>query len=115
MNTKTQHTPGPWEVKSIGHYYSVKGTKTPHKNQICKVSPGICACAAGQQHGAANARLIAAAPDLLDHLKLARLWLDELCGLIQSGAFDAAEDWVGANAVSTDSTLAEVIAKAEGN
>ena len=62
----------------------------------------------------ANARLIAAAPDLLQALKNAREWLDELAGLVQSGTFDAAEDWAGANAVSVDSTLAEAIAKAEG-
>ena len=59
-------------------------------------------------------RLIAAAPDLLQALKNAREWLDELAGLVQSGMFDAAEDWAGANAVSVDSTLAEAIAKAEG-
>ena len=64
--------------------------------------------------GEADARLIAAAPELLDTLQESRLWLDELCGLIQSGMFDAAEDWVGANAVLTDSSIAAVIAKATG-
>jgi hypothetical protein len=64
--------------------------------------------------GGADARLLASAPELLEELCNAREWLDELCGLIQSGMFDAASDWVGANAVSTDSTLAATIEKAIG-
>ena len=52
--------------------------------------------------------------ELIDALKNAREWLDELCGHIQAGDFQAAQDWVGANAVSTDSTLCEIIAKAGG-
>ena len=52
--------------------------------------------------------------ELIGALKNAREWLDELCGLVQSGNFQAAQDWVGANAVSTDSTLCETIVKAGG-
>lgn len=52
--------------------------------------------------------------EMIAALKNARGWLDELCGHIQAGDFQAAQDWVGANAVSTDSTLCEAIAKAGG-
>lgn len=41
----------------------------------------------------------------------ARAWLDELCGLIADGQLSAAEDWVTANAVSTDSTLEALLNK----
>jgi len=77
---------------------------------VCKVASGWA-----EEEDEANARLIAAAPEMLEALKSAREWLDELAGLVQSGAFDAAEDWTGANAVLVDSTLAEAIAKAEGS
>lgn len=46
---------------------------------------------------AANARLIAAAPKMLDFLCTTRNWMKELCDLIQAGQFSAAEDWVDAN------------------
>jgi hypothetical protein len=55
-----------------------------------------------------------ATSDPITALKSARDWLDELCSLIQCGDFQAAEDWVSANAVSTDSTLCEVIVRAGG-
>jgi hypothetical protein len=35
-------------------------------------------------------------------LVTAREWLDELCSLIQCGDFQAAEDWVAANAVTEE-------------
>jgi hypothetical protein len=68
----------------------------------------------GYSEGEANARLIAAAPELLEELCNAREWLDELCGLIQFRRLDAACDWVEANAASIDGTLAATIAKATG-
>jgi hypothetical protein len=93
-----KHTPGPWSIEAVKDYMR------PHDTGIDSGIP----------ESIANARLIAAAPDLLRTLKNAREWLDELAGLLQDGALDAAEDWAGANAVSVDSTLAEAIAQAEG-
>ena len=100
----TQHTPGLWEV---GHDGSGAPIITFEARDIATVE-------AYYKDAEANARLIAAAPELLEELCNAREWLDELCGLIQSGMFDAASDWVGANAVSTDSALAATIEKAMG-
>jgi len=98
----TQHTKGPWEISAIGTDLD-----------ICMAGGGdMIADLSRLPNAEANARLIATAPELLEELCNAREWLDELCGLIQSGMFDAASDWVGANAVSTDSGLAATIAKA---
>ena len=105
MTTQATHTPGPWEISK----------NEAGELDICEAGAGnMLADLAKCKNAEANARLIAAAPEMLQALKNAREWLDELAGLVQSGMFDAAEDWAGANAVSVDSTLAEAIAKAEG-
>ena len=110
----TQHTPGPWE---LGRVSAPNTGATPIR---WKGESLAWACGKDSAHGfdeataRANARLIAAAPELLEELCNAREWLDELCGLIQFRRLDAACDWVGANAVSTDSTLAATIEKAMG-
>jgi predicted regulator of Ras-like GTPase activity (Roadblock/LC7/MglB family) len=101
----TQHTPGPWR-------YFISANKTTGQRWSNVTGDGLQI--AGAVPSESDARLIAAAPELLEELCNAREWLDELCGLIQSGMFDAASDWVGANAVSTDSTLAATIEKAIG-
>jgi hypothetical protein len=62
----------------------------------------------------ANARLIAAAPELLRALKNAREWLEELSFLVRSGDFQAAEDWAISNDKFLDSALLEFIEAAEG-
>ena len=97
----TTHTPGPFPLeitKSDDHFVIV----TNHGSHFAKTFDPYAA------------KLIAATPDLLSALQSSADWLDELCGLIQSGMFDAASDWVGANAVSTDSTLRAAIFKAKG-
>jgi hypothetical protein len=107
----TQHTPGPW--KEMDGFIVGGPWADGEFHDICDPR---CAPPDDDNTGMinANAQLIAAAPELLEELCNAREWLDELCGLIQSGMFDAASDWVGANAVSTDSTLAATIEKAMG-
>ena len=102
----TQHTPGPW------YPHPTAGHETHGQSAIASEVSGKTVAIA--YDGGADARLLASAPELLEELCNAREWLDELCGLIQSGMFDAASDWVGANAVSTDSTLAATIEKAIG-
>jgi hypothetical protein len=102
------HTSAPWSVDYEG---------PAHLSIEDSAGRVLAFCNLQNENGdedEANARLIAAAPDLLRTLKNAREWLDELAGLLQDGALDAAEDWAGANAVSVDSSLAEAIAKAEG-
>jgi hypothetical protein len=102
----SNHTPGPWDLEPIPYpedgddgWYLHRADQEPIFISSDEVSPE-------------DARLIAAAPELLAALKNGADYLDELCGLIQSGMFDAASDWVGANAVSTDSELRAAIAKA---
>lgn len=69
MENKSKFTPGPWEV--FGHDVYKKGYAT----RICKlgnasfVDPTIIP---------ANARLIAAAPEMLEGLKLAVEWIEWL-------------------------------------
>ena len=63
---KTQHTPGPWR------YVRESGSPTTGPHMIKGAIPGYLAevrdCGSGDV--AANARLIAAAPELLDALRL---------------------------------------------
>ena len=108
---KAKHTPGPW--KEVDGFIVGGPWADGEFHDICDPR---CAPPDDDNTGMinANAQLIAAAPELLEELCNAREWLDELCGLIQFRRLDAACDWVEANAVSTDSTLAATIAKATG-
>ncbi len=116
--TTQAHTSGPWDIVQDAPLnprarFNI-GSRGPGgpTTYVCTIKTEKHLVLDGNEE--ANARLIAAAPDLLRTLKNAREWLDELAGLLQDGALDAAEDWAGANAASVDSTLAEAIAKAEG-
>ena len=61
----TQHTPGPWKVSETGS----------DVEQDSEAAFGICALYADEA-SSANARLIAAAPELLDLLKRMKRHLD---------------------------------------
>jgi hypothetical protein len=64
----SKHTPGPWELEIItGAYVTADGT------HIADVHHGRTATAKAEGH--ANARLIAAAPELLEALCLAHDYL----------------------------------------
>ncbi len=73
----TTHTPGPWELLpptgQVMKYQSIRGERRPkQKRRICIVestSPALCK---------ANARLIAAAPELLQFCEDARALLAQL-------------------------------------
>jgi hypothetical protein len=60
----TQHTPGPWKAHATGLSRSGLPEYQIHWSDIGE-------CVAEVVHGTADARLIAAAPDLLKALKLA--------------------------------------------
>lgn len=68
VNTEMdKHTPGPWEFEPSGIFFAVRPTAKGNRYGVCRVSPrlkpelGLSAA----DEGRANARLIAAAPDLL--------------------------------------------------
>ena len=71
-----KHTPGPWEV--LNNYVKKVGggviATTSRNGSICRFEEDV-----GSLHDAANARLIAAAPELLEALKDARQQLIALC------------------------------------
>lgn len=84
MKEEQKHTPGPWLV----------GTLTGYVNQI-QIEPAIgCAYGAGEEV-AANARLIAAAPELLAVCKR------------------AVAEWDGAGLIKLYPDIRAAIAKAE--
>ena len=60
MKTKTQHTPGPWDLVFRQHHTFVESLATGCGN-VATVSEGRSVA-----ESAANARLIAAAPELLE-------------------------------------------------
>ena len=63
MTAPTKHTPGPWvEIRSRGDYVIQERRRSNRKRIIASVDV---------VNGEANARLIAAAPELLDALKAA--------------------------------------------
>lgn len=97
------HTPGPWKVKVDGQYTWVDGSKGKHVHVITangRTELAWCGVAndyyAGEEN-VANARLIAAAPDLLAACKL---------------AMDVLEQWRTDH--ETHIVLARAIAKATG-
>ncbi len=62
----SKHTPGPWDVES-------DGTSVAMANQVCVVAPSPDW--ADNDTTKANARLIAAAPELLEALSIVSRWL----------------------------------------
>lgn len=77
MNTKTKHTPGPWEVGQAGTG-NVYVPSILHKSANPKPGPGLLVrtiatmCIHGpEDENESNARLIAAAPELLEACKMA--------------------------------------------
>lgn len=73
MNNETKHTPGPWFLSESDHNNS--DISTPDRPSVLapdhNTAPWhICRMDHGCPNVEANARLIAAAPELLDALKL---------------------------------------------
>ncbi len=73
------HTPGPWELGHLGPHGSFEIGVGYLRPGILSHDGFVIAGRAAIQHKAdemcANARLIAAAPEMLDALKLAERWL----------------------------------------
>ncbi len=78
----TAHTPGPWECPNIEESYNSR------QFWVCDEEGGLIAVAeSGWSEAEANARLIAAAPDLLAALEAEEEWRARA----QAGAIDP--DW----------------------
>lgn len=90
--TKAGHTPGPWTVKR--HVDSVTGEpyKTLYESHIA-VEPDVCAVWAPPQNAEreANARLIAAAPAMLEALRRIVGYMDAHSGRVSVVRHFAAE------------------------
>jgi hypothetical protein len=101
MTTQATHTPGPWEISK----------NEAGELDICEAGAGnMLADLAKCKNAEANARLIAAAPDLLEAL---RGLIDQLEA---AGIHIPGEDsgqWHGAEGISFSRAI-EAIAKAEG-
>ena len=87
-NEKAEHTPGPWRVPPCDHQGSIRIWQEGSNFDIARVTPmpyttGLNVCEKAHQsqgvseQGRANARLIAASPDLLAACRAA---LDVLSG-----------------------------------
>jgi len=71
---KTQHTPGPWNLNCLE---TVRHTIHAHRGHVATVARGTMNEVAPDEIEA-NARLIAAAPDLLEKLAALADYLDEV-------------------------------------
>jgi len=63
--TPIGHTPGPWMVYAKTKVYPLKAFTDPLENQVADTSHGM-----SQAQNEANCRLVAAAPELLEALKM---------------------------------------------
>lgn len=70
---KTKHTPGPWREGSTAHSKWVEAGAV----RICQVDTDEENAGISFDESEANARLIAAAPDLLEVLALLANWIEE--------------------------------------
>lgn len=106
MDSKTKHTAGPWAIEECrGDFevYPVKGgpPKLGRWAEVATVSGNY------EAEDAANARLIAAAPDLLEALKAAKEVVDVAEGMTSCRSDD---DFIW----SAQKLINAAIAKAEG-
>lgn len=113
METKAQHTPGPWrnhDFKDKRHNEYAVMSETGHQDDGGAVK--VCSVWAGRKNhvgwavGEANARLIAAAPELLDELR----------SILTNYRTDGASDSRGGVTLSRarEMRIEHLIAKAEG-
>lgn len=78
-------TPGPWEVASNGHYPVIrKNFLEDHHMDVCGAVHGYMYAADQKANQAANARLIAAAPEMYAAIERL-LWLVEVEHKIDGG------------------------------
>ena len=107
---QAQHTPGPWHINPLFDY-SVNSEKK-HVTMV-NVSVRGKECDVDHPEAQANARLIAAAPDLLEACKLAKQHLDAM--RLESGMGNVLLPFEKAAFEQVDTALTAAIEKAEGD
>lgn len=111
METGTKHSEGPWQVTGLskhGPYIKVRGTKLGGAFEIANCPFTVSAGRFyGVEEAQARARLIAAAPDMLDVLKSLQL---SLRGMVHANE----SDWFVLWHERASKIISEVVAKAEG-
>lgn len=108
-----QHTPGPWTASNTADVYG-KTVGVQCKRTVAKVRFSGDIDQISITEAEANARLIAAAPELLGELDRQSFCLAELCKLVLRGQYETAKNWAESNAEKLASDSNEVIAKATG-
>ena len=72
----SKHTPGPWEIHRTSHLNIYIGHAHDHPNRTPGYFAEVRRFTNDQQHIEANARLIAAAPEMLEALQSVWLWIE---------------------------------------
>jgi hypothetical protein len=108
-DTKTQHTPGPWSASDDG-IIPVVVANLETGIGIAEVSSVLRAGPLDFREVAANARLIAAAPDLLEALR----WSETILHQYWTATTTEEKNHYAADIPSALETMHKAIAKAEG-
>jgi len=106
MSATTKHTPGPWKLEDgpLGRYIYADSYVGPVACMYSRLDlPGHCPEVAEQRN--ANAQIVVTAPDLLDVLRLAFEYLDNIPETAAGGDDEA---------VRIARAAKKVIAQAEG-
>lgn len=92
----SKHTPGPWRITGSKTKYIEAPLRDGWEQEVCAVGPTEADNGYGIQHEA-NARLIAAAPDLLEALEL----------VISNAESAVFEDWLARVCPSGDASAVQ--------
>ena len=102
MNTK--HTPGPWEVQTDRYTVTAQKPGAPYTFVVAE-------CPGYAKEREPNARLIAAAPEMYAALK----WAGEILAEYVTAQTDAEREHLFSDLKDAEKTIAEALAKANGN
>jgi hypothetical protein len=76
----SKHTPGPWKYSPQTERVYFTDKKSGEEPPICEMAVSDIMAIQNEDEVAANAHLIAAAPELLEALKAVRAWLNDYNG-----------------------------------
>jgi hypothetical protein len=69
MSGEARHTPGPWHLRPVRPAHSTRTVRDEQGSEIAFLQPDYVSFADADERTEANARLIAAAPEILEALK----------------------------------------------